>query len=498
MISRRNLLKASALPWLGGLAWGQDSQLVAPPVVGTGDPTPRGIVLWGYSAGPARVSFEVSRSPDFVASRMVPAGIATEASGYTAKVYLPGPLAGQYYYRMHLSPLAEGPEFEPVLGSFRVKAPGEDVRFLWSGDNVGQGYGINPEWGGLRIYRQMLSREPDFLLHSGDYIYADGPLSPELELPDGSLWRNLVTPAKSKVAESLEEFRGNYTYNFLDQNFREFMAAVPQVVQWDDHETMNNWYPGEVLADERYRETSVNLLAARALQAFLEYTPAPMFFRFPQRIYRKLPYGPWLEVFILDLRSYRSQNSTNRGAEDVILGREQLDWLKHSLYNSRAVWKVIACDMPIGLIVPDGEDFEAVANAENGSPAGREREFAELLSFIKHAPVKNTVWLTADVHYTAAHRYDPAQAGFKDFNPFYEFVSGPLHAGTFGPSELDATFGPQVLYQKAPALGESNLAPSAGLQFFGEVTISALGHDLSVILRDLTGAELYQIRLEAE
>jgi alkaline phosphatase D len=159
---------------------------------------------------------------------------------------------------------------------------------------------------------------------------------------------------------------------------------------------------------------------------------------------------------------------------------------------------VIACDMPIGLIVPDGEDFEAVANAENGSPAGREREFAELLSFIKHAPVKNTVWLTADVHYTAAHRYDPAQAGFKDFNPFYEFVSGPLHAGTFGPSELDATFGPQVLYQKAPALGESNLAPSAGLQFFGEVTISALGHDLSVILRDLTGAELYQIRLEAE
>ena len=99
---------------------------------------------------------------------MVPAGIATEASGYTAKVYLPGPLAGQYYYRMHLSPLAEGPEFEPVLGSFRVKAPGEDVRFLWSGDNVGQGYGINPEWGGLRIYRQMLDRKPDFFLHSGD------------------------------------------------------------------------------------------------------------------------------------------------------------------------------------------------------------------------------------------------------------------------------------------------------------------------------------------
>jgi alkaline phosphatase D len=29
---------------------------------------------------------------------------------------------------------------------------------------------------------------------------------------------------------------------------------------------------------------------------------------------------------------------------------------------------------------------------------GRELEFAELLSFIKRANVRNTVWLTADVH----------------------------------------------------------------------------------------------------
>ena len=53
------------------------------------------------------------------------------------------------------------------------------------------------------------------------------------------------------------------------------------------------------------------------------------------------------------------------------------------------------------------------------------------------------VWLTADVHYTAAHRYDPNRAQFQDFAPFWEFVSGPLNAGTFGPNELDATFGPR-------------------------------------------------------
>ncbi len=66
------------------------------------------------------------------------------------------------------------------------------------------------------------------------------------------------------------------------------------------------------------------------------------------------------------------------------------------------------------------------------------------------APISNTVWLTADVHYAAAHYYDPNKAQFQEFEPFWEFVSGPLHAGTFGPNELDNTFGPEVRFVKAP------------------------------------------------
>jgi hypothetical protein len=38
--------------------------------------------------------------------------------------------------------------------------------------------------------------------------------------------------------------------------------------------------------------------------------------------------------------------------------------------------------------------------------------------------------LTADMHYTAAHHFDPNRAVFGEFEPFWEFVSGPLHAGT--------------------------------------------------------------------
>ncbi len=72
----------------------------------------------------------------------------------------------------------------------------------------------------------------------------------------------------------------------------------------------------------------------------------------------------------------------------------------------------------------------------------------------------------------AAHYYDPNRAQFQDFEPFWEFVSGPIHAGTFGPNELDNTFGPQLMYMKAPAEEQGqNVSPAFGLQFFGHVAI---------------------------
>ena len=78
-----------------------------------------------------------------------------------------------------------------------------------------------------------------------------------------------------------------------------------------------------------------------------------------------------------------------------------------------------------------------------------------------------------------------------------EFVSGPLHAGTFGPNDLDMTFGPEVRYVKAPAAGQGqNLPPSDGLQFFGLVDIDGAGAAMTVRLMDRADTELYKVTLE--
>ena len=105
------------------------------------------------------------------------------------------------------------------------------------------------------------------------------------------------------------------------------------------------------------------------------------------------------------------------------------------------------------------------------------------------------MWLTADVHYCAAHYYDPNRAQFQDFDPFWEFVAGPLHAGSFGRNLLDNTFGPQVVFQNGPPA--ANTRPSGGFQFFGQIDIDPHSKHLTATLKDIDGTTVFTRRPDA-
>jgi alkaline phosphatase D len=305
------------------------------------------------------------------------------------------------------------------------------------------------------------------------------------------------------VAETLNEFRGRHRYNLMDRNVRAMYADVPVIAQWDDHETHNNWYPGEVISDPRYTERSVDVLAARGRQAWQEYQPIAQLsdgstgFE-PARIYRKVSRGPQLDIFCLDMRTFKDANTDGKEAHLThILGQEQAEWLIREVSRSRATWKVISADLPLGIIVPDGPvNQESLANRDAGAPLGKELEIAGVLSAFKRNRVKNVVWLTADVHYCAAHHYSPERAAFQDFDPFWEFVAGPINAGTFGPSSMDGTFGPEVAFFKAGAY--ANQSPRSGeSQYFGHVDLGA-DDVFTVSLRNANGTVLWSNALHPE
>ena len=472
--------------------------------VQSGDITNNSAMIWSRSDRAARLMVEYATTESFTNAQKRLGPAALEATDFTARLDLTGLPTGQrIFYRVLFQDLSNSKVFsEPIIGSFKT-APNNarDISFVWGGDVCGQGWGINPDFGGMKIYEAMRRLQPDFFIHSGDTIYADGEIKAEVKLDDGTIWKNIVTPEKSKVAETLDEFRGNHRYNLLDENLRRFNAEVPMIAQWDDHEVRNNWYPGQILDDPKYTVKSVDLLAARGLRAFLDYMPLRFDPLDPERVYRAYNYGPLLDVLMLDERSYRGRNTPNNQAtmseDTAFLGSAQINWIKQRLLNSKATWKVIASDMPLGLIVKDGKDnFEAVANS-NGPALGRELEIAELLRFIKQRKIKNVVWITADVHYCAAHYYDPAQAQFTDFSPFWEFVAGPFNAGTFGPGVLDNTFGPQVKFVGIPTGMKANRSPKDGFQFFGAIKIDGKTKAMTVGLHNLEGKKIYQLELPA-
>ena len=225
LISRRALLSSVVLagasvlakavsqrdPWAQGTApavvTSDSARPSIPYGVASGDVTSDAAIIWSRSNKPSRMLVEYATTDSFTNVRRVQGPAALAVSDFTARVELTDLPAGQdIFYRVLFQDLADHKSVStPTLGHCgTAPAQRRDITFVWSGDTAGPGWGINPEWGGMRIYEQMRRLQPDFFIHSGDYIYADNPMQAEVKLEDGTLWKNILIPEKAKVAETLD------------------------------------------------------------------------------------------------------------------------------------------------------------------------------------------------------------------------------------------------------------------------------------------------------
>jgi alkaline phosphatase D len=207
-LTRRHLLVRSAstvaLAGLGGLATPYLSRAADRPRIAgglaSGDVSTDSAVVWARADRPARMRVECSTVESFKTIIRTASSDALPESDFTSKVLLDGLPPGQdIFYRVRFEDLAlSGISGETQVGHFRT-APAHkgSISFVWSGDTAGQGWGIDAYRGGMRTYGTMLENRPDFFIHSGDHIYADCPIPSELKLPNGEIWRNIVTEEKS-------------------------------------------------------------------------------------------------------------------------------------------------------------------------------------------------------------------------------------------------------------------------------------------------------------
>jgi alkaline phosphatase D len=324
-----------------------------------GDVTSDGAVVWLRGDGGGVASLQYGKDPA-LKEQVTARRVAVEPeSDNTARVVLDGlESATVYYYRASMARRKPGP-----IGRF-VTAPQPDddarVKFCFSGDT-------RESYQPFTIMHAIRLLEPDFFIHLGDTIYAD----------------------RGGTAQLLPEFWAKYRGNRADAWSQGLFAHTSAYVIWDDHEVVDNYEGNHPLS-----------LIGR--KAFFDYWPVRRHEAERDRLYRSFRWGKALELFLLDARQYRDH------ARGTMLGYKQKQWLFEGLAASTALFKCVACSVPL---YGGGRD--------RWDGYGRER--SELLQWIKTKKIKGVFFIGADLHYAAVSRV-------RGVPKLKEIITGPMAA----------------------------------------------------------------------
>ncbi|WP_053702189.1 alkaline phosphatase D family protein [Streptomyces sp. WM6368] len=381
--------------------------------VASGDPLPDGVLLWtrvtptpeavpGSGLGPAtQVGWEVASDKAFsqvVASGTVTAGAAAD---HTVKVDVRG-LQPQtpYWYRF-----TAGGTVSPAGRTLTTPAH--------EATTAGVRFGVvscaNWEAGYFSAYRHLAARtDLHAILHLGDYIYEYQSGG----YPEAKYAVRQHEPKHEIV--SLADYRTRHGKYKTDADLQALHQAHPVIAIWDDHEFANDAWNGGAENHTPGAEGEWAARAAAAKQAYFEWMPVRA--SVAGTCYRRLRFGTLADLHLLDLRSFRSQQAkVGSGSVDdperTITGRAQLDWLKSGLAGSPATWKLVGTSVMISPVafgslpahllkpltkllgLPEGG---IAANVDQWDGYTDDRK--ELLGHLKDRGVKNTVFLTGDIH----------------------------------------------------------------------------------------------------
>ncbi|MFD7032955.1 alkaline phosphatase D family protein [Streptomyces sp. NPDC059917] len=381
--------------------------------VASGDPLPDGVLLWtrvtptaeavpGSGLGPAtRVDWEVAEDQGF--TRITASGSLTTsaAADHTVKADVRG-LRPQtaYWYRF-----TAGTTVSPV-GRTRTAPP---LGARLPGVRFGVVSCANWEAGYFSAYRHLAARtDLDAVLHLGDYIYeykTGGYPEPKYVVRQHAPTHEILT---------LADYRTRHGKYKTDADLRDLHAVHPVIAIWDDHEFANDAWSGGAENHTPGAEGDWAARAAAAKQAYFEWMPVRP--STAGTVYRQLRFGNLVDLLLLDLRSFRSQQATIGSGkvddpERTITGRAQLDWLKSGLASSQAAWKLVGTSVmisPVAFGALPAHLLEPLATLlglpKGGIPInvdqwdGYTDDRAELLGHLSGQNIKNTVFLTGDIH----------------------------------------------------------------------------------------------------
>ena len=234
-----------------------------------------------------------------------------------------------YRFEVQAADMDDRPTHQPRVGRFRTAPPADDPARVVFTVVTGQRYDRIDDSRGFQIYPAMQALNPDFLVLTGDTVYLD---------------RGGV--AAVTYRQALNRWRRMYALPWL----RDFHAVVPAYWQKDDHDVLrDDAYPGI--------EPLGALTFEKGLQVFRLHTPKA------ERPYRQVRWGALAEIWLTEVREFRSANRSKDGPNKTIFGERQKRWLKQTLPASSAAWRILVNPTPI--VGPDRADGKADNHAND-------------------------------------------------------------------------------------------------------------------------------------
>jgi alkaline phosphatase D len=275
-----------------------------------------------------------------------------------------------------------------LLWQWRMPAPGFSFLFgscVYINDSISDRPG-KPYGQSTGILKSMLAQPSDFMLWGGDNIYFR---EMDWETRTGIYYR--------------------YAYSRKNPELRALLASRPNYAIWDDHD----YGPND--SDKGYKMKQVTL------QAFKDHWGNNTYGeRKNPGIYTNFNWSD-AEFFMLDDRYYRSNNKTKDSINGKVnkskayFGHKQIEWLKNNLLASRATFKFIV----------NGNQMLNV-NSQHESFAHFNKEYQELIDFIKTYQIEGVVFLTGDRHFSEIIKLHPGE-----FYPLYDITSSSITARTY-------------------------------------------------------------------
>lgn len=335
--------------------------------------------------------FEYDESPDFIAPKRTPWLRATATNDFIVRAKVDGLRpATRYHYRLVFGSSESATHNGPPRQFRTLPLPTDDAPlsfvmgscqnyafFMNGADGKGPRATAEARRLGFPAYAAMLSLHPDFFIGTGDIVYYDHP-------------------AKG-AAQTLPQLRKKWHEQFRFPRLVEFFATTPTYWSKDDHD---------------FRFNDADLGGAKApdaptgIQVFREQMPIHPAGIDDLPTYRTHRVHKHLQLWFVEGRDYRSDNDLADGPDKTLWGQAQLAWLKETLRQSDATWKVIITPTP--MVGPDRDS----KRDNHTNSRGFRYEADTFFAWLRDEQITNVMSFCGDRHWQY-HSIHPS--GFEEF-----------------------------------------------------------------------------------